>query len=472
MPCYRQGGCGPYEMNSCTECPASQPAYLEKYKNNTPTGGGPNVQPPVQTGQTPETNTTAEKAPAAPVEAVKTAPASFPLETPGPLSDAAQDVPVPLSKEAHSKCLKTVESLYSQTAYLHERLKQNNLRKSDIQTLLSLFRYGFNDLNEALAGGQFLDDALEQAKADLRAANSRIRKLEAETGQNLSGTQVRSGIMHMSGVINAWYELCGFRYAAETINHMGLSLEFSYETDSLTKQAAIRERLESIEQGDRAFARKAVHFINYLFDEDSEFDLYRDTYHNELLDTDKNRNLIQKLITGAFPNARVTGYDIRRDRSQYLLRPRVYIDFDDIYNLCRLIDNASYNIAARSAEDGPNRIAVIKDAVARAHETYGSNVRFRDAVVSLMKDIRELKPDFGATCIRLQKQGDLCALRDVIDLWHMLGDIPINPETETLRCRFNPCYSESFLPGIHREEIWYWFEETFGLRVGSNLMGV
>ena len=27
--CYRSGGCGPYEMYSCSECPASKPEYLD-----------------------------------------------------------------------------------------------------------------------------------------------------------------------------------------------------------------------------------------------------------------------------------------------------------------------------------------------------------------------------------------------------------------------------------------------------------
>ena len=34
MSCYRQGGCGPYEMLSCNECPASKPEYKERYQNN------------------------------------------------------------------------------------------------------------------------------------------------------------------------------------------------------------------------------------------------------------------------------------------------------------------------------------------------------------------------------------------------------------------------------------------------------
>ena len=30
MACYRSGGCGPYEMYSCSECPASKPEYAQR----------------------------------------------------------------------------------------------------------------------------------------------------------------------------------------------------------------------------------------------------------------------------------------------------------------------------------------------------------------------------------------------------------------------------------------------------------
>ena len=30
MSCYRNGGCGPYEGRSCSECPASKESYLIK----------------------------------------------------------------------------------------------------------------------------------------------------------------------------------------------------------------------------------------------------------------------------------------------------------------------------------------------------------------------------------------------------------------------------------------------------------
>ena len=33
MSCYRKGSCGPYEMYSCLECPASKPEYANRYTN-------------------------------------------------------------------------------------------------------------------------------------------------------------------------------------------------------------------------------------------------------------------------------------------------------------------------------------------------------------------------------------------------------------------------------------------------------
>ena len=38
MKCYRNGGCGPYEMYSCSECPASKEDYIHRVgKTNTST---------------------------------------------------------------------------------------------------------------------------------------------------------------------------------------------------------------------------------------------------------------------------------------------------------------------------------------------------------------------------------------------------------------------------------------------------
>ncbi len=54
----------------------------------------------------------------------------------------------------------------------------------------------------------------------------------------------------------------------------------------------------------------------------------------------------------------------------------------------------------------------------------------------------------------------------VKDLWADLGDVPVDPETECIEQPFG-----EFPKGTHREEIWHWFEEQFGVSVGKDLMG-
>ena len=53
------------------------------------------------------------------------------------------------------------------------------------------------------------------------------------------------------------------------------------------------------------------------------------------------------------------------------------------------------------------------------------------------------------------------------DLWMDFGDIPMNPGTECIEEEWN-----GFATGTHREEIWLWFEETYGASVAKDLMGL
>ena len=52
------------------------------------------------------------------------------------------------------------------------------------------------------------------------------------------------------------------------------------------------------------------------------------------------------------------------------------------------------------------------------------------------------------------------------ELWETLVDVPMNPETE--------CIEEDwhiFKTGTHREEIWHWFENEFGIAVVDLIYG-
>ena len=55
-------------------------------------------------------------------------------------------------------------------------------------------------------------------------------------------------------------------------------------------------------------------------------------------------------------------------------------------------------------------------------------------------------------------------------LWSELRNIPIDKH-ENLDANFTPTgFNTTFEIGTHREEVWYWFEETFNVSVVKDLM--
>lgn len=63
-------------------------------------------------------------------------------------------------------------------------------------------------------------------------------------------------------------------------------------------------------------------------------------------------------------------------------------------------------------------------------------------------------------------EAELYKIRYIDNLWGEFGDLPMNPETERIEQEWN-----HFPVGTHREDIWHWFEECFGISVATDLMG-
>ena len=69
-------------------------------------------------------------------------------------------------------------------------------------------------------------------------------------------------------------------------------------------------------------------------------------------------------------------------------------------------------------------------------------------------------------CDRASIKEELYEYQHIWDLWTQFGDVPMDPESECLESPWH-----EFPAGTHREDIWHWFEEHFGLSVAGNLMG-
>lgn len=52
------------------------------------------------------------------------------------------------------------------------------------------------------------------------------------------------------------------------------------------------------------------------------------------------------------------------------------------------------------------------------------------------------------------------------DAWNDFANVPMDPKTECMEEAWH-----GFPAGTHREEIWHWFEDEYGVSVGMDLMG-
>lgn len=93
----------------------------------------------------------------------------------------------------------------------------------------------------------------------------------------------------------------------------------------------------------------------------------------------------------------------------------------------------------------------------------------KEQAIAVMNELHRAIP-YTDYCTVMDGLQDIETLRDrdeeLEELWAKFGDIPMNPETE--------CIEEPFMgwgAGIHREEIWNWFDARHSKGV-AYLMGV
>jgi hypothetical protein len=75
--------------------------------------------------------------------------------------------------------------------------------------------------------------------------------------------------------------------------------------------------------------------------------------------------------------------------------------------------------------------------------------------------------------IELAKHRVTYYMREAQKNWEVLGDIPVNEDNELEEefvAETRKAGKISFAPGLSPEDVWYWFEEFYGLNVAEDLM--
>lgn len=228
--------------------------------------------------------------------------------------------PLSLSEEEKQKVIKTIKEAIDSLSFFCQRLA-DGADMNDVHTHMSLLEHTVSDLSPLVGYDSVLAEELERRHAKIRELNLRVRELEEQRGKEVSATAASAALRRYENDFSAWYEALGFRYASTTFTAYGLRAEITAElnhcrSDRLTTSKELHNALSAI-----------LPFIT----ESPDWDIVHDHYHSELLDTDKNREMMKRVIKESFPSARITSFISRaNDFDSFSLRCDVFLPYPDI----------------------------------------------------------------------------------------------------------------------------------------------
>lgn len=215
------------------------------------------------------------------------------------------------------------------TSFFRVRL-QEQPKMTDVHTHMGLLESYLTDLIPLVKYDSVLEEEREKRYAEIKAANTEIHRLEKLVGNGISPEGVSSKLREYDDGIRLWYGAHGFQYASlKQYTPYGIIYEFNddlqYDPDN---------GCSSRKEWEKYFFEK----FSILATKESAYDIYYDSYHGELLDTDNNKELIHKLLKENFPNHSIHEFHSRKnDFGSFSLRFTVNIPYVDIDNMLKTI---------------------------------------------------------------------------------------------------------------------------------------
>lgn len=224
-----------------------------------------------------------------------------------------------LNKGDIIKAKKLITDIYQSMEFFGNILVNDKLCKNDVHTHMGLFESYFSELSGILGYNSVIEEERKMRAEGIKEMSRKMQELEKEVGEDLSHfpEKISAALEYYTEAFCSWYESLGFHYASqEKINGWSIRYEFSEEV-----YAEAKSKKSSVED-------------KSLFGENTEYDVWRDRFHGDLLDTDNNRKLLSNLFLGNFPNSRIIGYNSRPgDGGKFVLRVQVIIPFSDLTKL-------------------------------------------------------------------------------------------------------------------------------------------
>lgn len=228
--------------------------------------------------------------------------------------------PLNLTPDESAVALKALKDIRFAAATLEEWIKGDKAEQGQADTIVSLLESYHSELAKSLKYESHLTKERERRHEDIRRANGEIRRLKEQIGASRPLDGLGEQLRFLHDTVSNWWRKRGFNYVSdEVFGPHSYGAKFHFMLDSLSiwdedkPVSSKQKRKDRIKQ----------------FEEDGFEFIYVDRSESpQLAGTNKNLELLVKLITDRFPSAALhdVKYWFNHDNGQpYFREVEVYI---------------------------------------------------------------------------------------------------------------------------------------------------
>lgn len=212
------------------------------------------------------------------------------------------DSPVSLSADQKTVVCKGIREAVDALRFVHEFVEKDALKVSVRANGLSL---AYAHLDRVAEAAGFASDREEEHRSTqkiLRAANERIRELESQLAEGVTGEAIAQAVKKIHDSIWQTWKKAGFSHAADVsigARHLSVKLRcdaddglFTYSDTPETDKKTAEELRSQLEAAGIQFTGEG-----------------RQREDRRAIDTDANRAAIAQVILGIWPQAKITGWE-------------------------------------------------------------------------------------------------------------------------------------------------------------------
>lgn len=238
---------------------------------------------------------------------------------------------IEISEEDLKKAKQLISQIIDSFSFFRKRL-DDGAAMNDVHTHMGLFESYFGELSGLVDYDSVLIEEANERYKEIRKANEKIRELESQMGQEVSASGIKAKLREYDNIVRCFYGALGIRYVSlEQYTQFGVIYKFTPELEYKPDDGS---------SGEKELSKLFIQRFSLITSEDTEWDIYRDSYHAELLDTDANRKRITDFMDAIFPDNIIYQFSSRRnDFGSYSLYFTVMLTYEDIEKLGSSIRN-------------------------------------------------------------------------------------------------------------------------------------